>query len=393
MSITHTDQAAPTGPLAGVRVLDLTRVVMGPLATQILADQGAEVILVEANGGDTNRVMGDGPHPQFSGISLNILRNKRSVAIDLKSREGLDLVYRIAATCDVVVATMRPHVLERLGLSYADFRRVRSDIIYCQGQGFPLDSDQAEEPAYDDIIQAATGVADIMSLVFDERALMPTILADKVSGLYMAQAITAALLHRERTGMGQHVEIAMVRAMSAFLLVEHGAGAISEPPMSKPGYHRILSKERKPHPTLDGWIHVQPYLPKHYKALFAESGRADLLDETRYVDKRASLKNSDSLYRDVRAVLAHRTTQEWLDFCHQAGIPATPVASLDDMVDALPKSEHPVVGTYRVVPPAARFSRDPEWSVRRAAPMIGEHTQEVTESFPDSSARLPRGQI
>ena len=208
----------PVGPLTGVRVLDLTRVVMGPLATQMLADQGADVILVEAPGGDTNRVMGPGPHPELSGVALNLLRNKRSVDIDLKSSEGIDVARRLIETCDVVVATMRPHVLTRLGLDYESVRAINPSVVYCQAQGFPLSSPRANEPAYDDIIQAASGVSDMMERVWGSPALLPTIFADKICGLVMAQAIVAALFHRERTGEGQHVEVPMQQATQAFML-------------------------------------------------------------------------------------------------------------------------------------------------------------------------------
>jgi crotonobetainyl-CoA:carnitine CoA-transferase CaiB-like acyl-CoA transferase len=367
--------------LDGIRVLDLSRVVMGPLATQVLGDQGADVILVEAKGGDTNRVMGPGPHPQFSGIALNMLRNKRSIDVDLKSPDGIAVVHAVARTCDVVVATMRPQVLERLGLDYATLRGLRPDVVYCQAQGFPLGSERAGEPAYDDIIQAATGVSDILARVYGIPGLFPSIFADKVCGLVIAQAVTAALLHRERTGAGQHVEVAMVQAMTAFMLAEHGSGAIPEPPVAAPdrpaaGYPRILSPERRPHPTLDGLVHVFPYLPAHYALLFAAVGRPDAANDPRYADKRATIANAESLYRDVRTVCATRTTDEWLDFCRENGIPATRVASLQDLVDELPLAEHPVTGRYRVLPQLANFSATPG-DVRRPAPLIGEHTAEV----------------
>ncbi|MDL5156099.1 CaiB/BaiF CoA transferase family protein [Actinomycetospora termitidis] len=364
------------GPLDGIRVLDLSRVVMGPLATQILADQGADVILVEADGGDTNRVMGPGPHSEFSGISLNLLRNKRSLDVDLKSHEGHAAVRALIETCDVVVATMRPQVLVRLGLDYPSVRAIRPDVVYCQAQGFPLESDRAGEPAYDDIIQAATGVSDLLERVTGTPGLMPTIFADKVCGLVMAQAVTAALLHRERTGAGQHVEVPMVQAMTAFMLAEHGSGAIAEPPVREAGYPRILTPERRPHRTLDGLVHMLPYRPEHYSRLFATAGVADAGSDPRYVDLRATIANADSLYRDVRAVCATRTTQEWLDFCREAGIPATRVTTLQEMVDELPIAEHPVTGWYRVLPQMANFEATPG-GVRRAAPLIGEHTHEL----------------
>lgn len=379
------DRAHREGPLSGVRVLDLTRVVMGPLATQILGDQGADVILIEASGGDTNRVMGPWPHPQLSGIALNLLRNKRSVDIDLKTAEGQDFARRLVATCDVVVATMRPQALRKLGLDYPNVRQIKPDIVYCQAQGFPLQSDRAEEPAYDDVIQAACGVSDVMERVYGEPGLVPTIFADKVSGLVIAQAVTAALFHKQRTGEGQHVEVPMQQAVSAFMLTEHGSGAIAEPPIHQEGfpaagYPRILSPERRPHRTLDGQIHMFPYQPKHYNALFKEAGLPGVSDDPRFVNKRATLENSDSLYRDVRKICLLRTTDQWLEFCRDAGIPSTKVYTIQDLVDELPFGEHPAAGRYRVIPAMANFSLTPT-SVRRAAPLIGEHTREIAEEM------------
>jgi len=380
-SVAASEPARQDGPLAGIRVLDLTRVVMGPLATQVLADQGAEVILVEAPGGDTNRVMGPGPHPELSGIALNLLRNKRSIDVDLKSAEGTELLQRLVPTVDVVVTTMRPKAVTKLGIDYDTLRALKPDLVYCQAQGFPLASERADEPAYDDIIQAASGVSDLMERIWGQPALVPTIFADKVCGLVMAQAICAALVHRERTGEGQHVEVPMQQTMAAFMLAEHGSGAISEPPVNAPGqpaagYPRIISPDRRPHPTKDGQVHLFPYLPRHYAALFAEAGVPDAENDPRYADQRATLANSQSLYQDVRRLGPSRTTEEWLAYCRVAGIPATRVATIQDLVDELPLAEHPVAGTYRVIPQMAMFSRTPG-GVRRPAPMIGQHTAEV----------------
>jgi crotonobetainyl-CoA:carnitine CoA-transferase CaiB-like acyl-CoA transferase len=367
--------AAP-GPLAGIRILDLTSVVMGPLATQTLGDLGADVITIESAKGETNRVMGAGPHPQLSGISLNLLRNKRNVALDLKQPEGREAVLRIAATCDVFVTNLRPAPLARLGLAYADVAAVRPEIVYCQAQGFASDSGRADEPAYDDIIQAASGVADLVHRVTGRPALFPTILADKVSGLTLTYAILAALFERERSGLGQHLEVPMVDAVSAFLLVEHGAGAIARPPQAEAGYQRILTEHRRPQRTADGWINVFPYAGAHFDALFGASGRDDLAADGRLATTRARAANPEVLYRVLEEVLATRTTGDWLAFCREHAIPASAVADLEGLVDALPDAEHPVAGPYKEIPPPVRFSRTPP-SVRRPAPLVGQHNREV----------------
>ena len=367
----------PPGPLEGVRVLDLTSVVMGPLATQTLGDLGADVIAVEAAKGETNRYMGTGPHPQLSGIALNLLRNKRNVAIDLKHPSGRDAVLRIAATCDVVVTNLRPAPLARLRLTYDDVVEVRPDVVYCQAQGFPSDSGRADDPAYDDVVQAAGGVPDLLHRAGGERALFPSIIADKISGLTMTYAILAALFERERSGRGQHIELPMVDALSAFLLVEHGAGGVPQPPTSaSAGYERILTPHRKPQPTADGWISIFPYTNAHFVALIEATGREDLRDD-RLMTQKGRAANPELLYGLLGAIIATKTTDEWLSLCRSVGIPAAEVADLDGMVAALPDATHPVAGAYKAIPPPVRFSRTPASATRRPAPLIGEHNREV----------------
>lgn len=372
----------PAGPLNGTRILDMTQVIMGPFATQVLADQGADVILVESGlGQEINRIMGAGRHSELSGTTLNLLRNKRSARIDLKSEQGQREIQQLARTCDVVITSMRPQALKKLHVDYETLQSLNPSLVYCQAQGFPLGSSRSDDPAYDDIIQAATGASDIMERVWGEPGLVPSIIADKVCGLVIAQVVTAALLHRALTGEGQHIEVPMVQAMSAFMLVEHGDGAILQPPESRDGlppsgYKRILSRERRPHITKDGQIHIFPYLPEHYASLFAEAGMLGAEGDVRYADRRSTLVNSDSLYRDVRKIAMARTTDEWLEYCRSASIPASRVVTLQDMIDELPITEHPVVGEYRQLPVLANFSRTPAF-VRRPAPLLGEQTEEL----------------
>jgi crotonobetainyl-CoA:carnitine CoA-transferase CaiB-like acyl-CoA transferase len=364
------------GPLAGVRILDLTSVVMGPLATQILGDLGADVITVEAAQGDIARIMGAGPRPDLSGTALNLLRNKRNIDLDIKAPAGHDALMRIAATCDVVVTNLRPGPAARAGVSYEDIRAVRPDVVYCQAHGFPSDGPRAAEPAYDDIIQSASGVADAARRTTGAPSLAPTILMDKVCGLTIAYAVSAALFARERTGLGEHIEVPMVDTAIAFMLVEHGAGAIPCPPLAPAGYGRILTPERRPAQTADGWIGVLCYSREHYDTLFAAGGRHDLLGDERYATGPARIANSTFLYREVAAVLRTGTTERWLAFCREHSIPATAVADLDDLVDALPEAEHPITGRYKTIPHPVRFARRPA-SVRRHAPLVGQHTEEI----------------
>ncbi len=372
---TDSSNARP-GPLDGFRVLDLSSVVMGPFATQQLGDLGADVITIEDRSGDTNRSMGPGPVPGLSGVSMNLMRNKRSVGIDLKAAAGREAFLRLVASADAVVTNLRPGPLGRLGLTYEEVAEVRPDIVFCQAHGYPSDSEHADAPAYDDIIQSASGVGELFERQGHRPNLLPTLVADKVSGYAITTAVLAALLHRNRTGEGQRIEVPMIEVMRSFVLVEHGAGAIPQPSLDTAGYRRILTAERRPQQTADGWINVLPYVESHYHALFTAGGRLELLDDPRIESRESRIANSDSLYREVADILRQRTTAEWLKFCAEEGIPATAAASLEDLVADLPLAEHPVGGEYRVIPPPVRYGATPA-TVRTAAPTVGQNGREV----------------
>jgi crotonobetainyl-CoA:carnitine CoA-transferase CaiB-like acyl-CoA transferase len=363
------------GPLTGVRVLDLTSVVMGPLATQILGDLGADVIAVESRDGDINRTMSAGPVRGLSGVSLHMLRNKRNVAIDISHPDGRAALLRIAAGCDVFVTNLRPASLRRAGLDYADIAAVRPDVIFCQANGFPSDSPQADDPAFDDIIQAASGVPDVMQRAGLPPGLVPMLLADKVCGMVVSYAIMAALFYRERTGQGQRVEVPMIDAMRAFTLAEHGGSGIPQPQRGPAGYPRILTPLRAPAATADGWIAVQPHRDEQWSALVAAAGLTELVGDPR-LSSRSLWREPGFGYATLSRVMATRTTAQWLAFCAEHGIPAAPAASLDEVIRAFPEAEHPEGGRYRQIPPPARFSVSPA-SVRRPAPLPGQHTREV----------------
>ena len=383
------NQDKATGPLRGVKVLDLTTVIMGPLATQILGDLGADVISIENPSGNTNRSMGAGSHPQLSGLSLNLLRNKRSVVLDLKQEAGRDAFLQIARHCDLVITNLRLAPLKRLRLAYEDVKAVRDDIIFCRAQGYRSDSANSEAPAYDDIIQSASGIGDLFRRLDMAPMLLPTLVADKVCGLTIAYAVMGALFHRERTGEGQEIEVPMLDAFRAFMLTEHGAGAIPEPPQAKAGYPRILTKERRPQATSDGWINVLAYRGDDFNAIFKAGGRDDLIDDPRFASRRARIDNSDTLYRDIAAALATNTTTFWLELCERRGIAATRSASLQDLVDELPTAEHPHAGTYRQIPPPVRFFNTPP-SVHRPAPLIGEHGASVLSEVGYSESAIAK---
>ncbi|MFV0259811.1 MAG: CaiB/BaiF CoA transferase family protein [Acidimicrobiales bacterium] len=377
------------GPLDGVRMLDLSSVVMGPLATQTLGDLGADVISIEDRAGDTNRSMGPGPAPGLSGVAMNLLRNKRSVGLDLKQPAGREAALDLAATCDVVVTNLRPGPLARLGLTYPEVCSVRPDVVFCRAHGYPSDGEQADAPAYDDIIQSASGIGDLFARQGHQPALLPTLVADKVSGLTIASAVLAALYHRAVTGEGQEIEVPMIDVMRSFVLVEHGSAAIAEPRVGPSGYQRILTPERRPQQTADGWINVLPYAAEHYVDLFTAGGRPELADDERFATRESRIANSGSLYREVAGVLRGRTTEEWLAFCRDHAIPATRAATLDELVDQLPVVEHPEVGPYRLIPPPVRFAATPA-SVRRHASRLGQDGPAALAEIGYSNDRIDR---
>ncbi len=375
------------GPLQGCRILDLTSVVMGPYATQQLGDLGAEVILVEPCEGGNNRRMGASRHEELSGTALNLLRNKRSFAVDLKTEAGREAVLRLAATSDAFVSNLRPKPLSRLGLAYGDVAAVRPDIVYCQAQGYPSDSTRADEPAYDDVIQAECGLADAARRSGRDPQLAPTIMADKICGLTISQAVIAALFHRLRTGAGQRIEIPMLDVMQAFLLVEHGGEAIVDPDGGAAGYSRVLNPERGPQRTRDGWICVLPYSKADFSTLFRAAGLDHLADDPRIADQVTISRHAESLYRDLRPVIAQRTTAHWLAFCKTHGIPVGSIKSLEEIAATMPIRHHPVAGPYRSVSSPMRFSASPS-EVAREAPLIGEDTRMLLEEAGYSSAAI-----
>jgi crotonobetainyl-CoA:carnitine CoA-transferase CaiB-like acyl-CoA transferase len=364
------------GPLAGVRVLDLTSVIMGPYATQMLGDLGAEVISVEASGGDTNRIMGAGPVTGMSGVALNVLRNKRNACLDLKHPDARDACLRLIASCDVFVTNLRPGPLRRLGLHHEAVAALRPDIVMCQAYGWSSASGESDKPAYDDVIQAVSGVAHTFQLRDGTPAMAPFLVADKVAGMAVAQAILAALFHRERTGEGQFVEVPMVDVLQAFTLVEHGSAAVPEPAIGPAGYPRLLTPDRRPFATADGWIAVLPYSIANYQDVFREGGRDDLLDDPRIRSAQLRMRHAGELYAIVADVVATRTTAFWVQFCEDHDIPAGAVRTVDELVAELPIADHPIAGPYHEVPAPWHFSVTPA-SVRRHAPLLGQHTREV----------------
>jgi crotonobetainyl-CoA:carnitine CoA-transferase CaiB-like acyl-CoA transferase len=370
-----------TGPLAGIRVLELATVIMGPYAGQLLGDLGADVIKVEHGALDSSRVMGGGPDPELSGIALNLHRNKRSVGLDLKSTDGRGVFMRLLSTCDVLITNIRPSALARLRLTYEDVAESMPHLVYCQSQGFPVGSDDEDRPAYDDIIQAMTGLPWLNQEVLGQTAFVPTLIGDKAVGLTIAYGVLAALVHRERTGEGQRVEVPMFNAVLSFNLVEHLSRATV--PGGPAGYGRIMSSKRGPHRTRDGYVAIMPYTDANWTALCGAVNRMDILDRPWFANHQSRQRDPDRVFGDLAEIVAERTTNEWLDICSQNDIPASAVPSLDDVVNdpeahrgVLIDAAHPLVGEYRQIAPAVTMSKTPG-SVRRHAPLVAENTAEI----------------
>ena len=369
------------GPLAGIRVLEIATVVMGPFGAQMLGDLGADVTKLETEQGDSSRAIGPGPHRELSGVALNLHRNKQSIGVDLKHPDGRRIVLELLADCDVFITNLRPGPLARLGLDYASIGEQFPNLVYCQAQGFRSSTDEGDLPAYDDIIQALTGFPQITDLAFGETRFVPSIVADKVSGMFIAQGVLAALVARGTTGRGQRIEIPMFDAALAFNLVEHLAGAAT--PGGEPGYARVLSAHRGPHRTLDGFVALLPYTDAHWTALFTIAGRVDVLERPSFANHRARIINPDEVYGLLAEVVSERSSDEWIALCREHGIPVAPVADLVDIVEdpakhrgVLSDVEHPVVGTYREIKQPIVFDESGQ-RIHAPAPLKAEHTEEI----------------
>lgn len=386
------------GPLKGVKIVDLTAVVFGAYATQILGDMGADVIKVEApsptggggSGGDIIRWPGhlpEGAAADLGPIFMTINRNKRSVELDLGSKAGREALLKIVADADVIASNIRYAAMKKLGLSYEDIKAVKPDIIFVHAAGYGSDGPYAGLPAYDDLIQAGSGAADLLGRMDGDPKprYIPTIMADKVSGLFMVQAVTAALFHKERTGEGQFVEVPMLEAVTSFLLAEHFYDHVYDPPTGQWTYGRITNPDRRPYRTKDGHIGLLPYSDKQWEQFFELAGRLDDYKlDSRFNNYKARTANIRDLYAMIEETTETKTTEEWLALLQPLSIPAVKMNRLDDLqddphlkaVDFFARYDHPHAGPYFALKPPVRFMASPS-SIRRHPPRLGEQTEEV----------------
>ena len=382
------------GPLEGMRIVDLTTVVLGPYATRILADLGADVIKVETLAGDQTRHYKPLRHDGMAGYFLNLNRNKRSVSIDLKKPQGMEVLKRLVGGANAFIHNMRQQAADRLGLSYDDVRAMNPDIVYCGAVGFGSAGPYSGRAAYDDVIQAASGLAGLHAMVHGEPAFAPTVLCDKMTGQTVAYAVLAALLQQARGGGGQAVEVPMLETAAEFALVEHLHGATFEPPLSEIGFKRVLSKYRKPFRTADGYMCILPYSDSNWADFFRFTGRNELLGDPRFAVLADRVQHIDFLYSVVEQEAPGFTNDAWQAFCDRVSIPCMPVRSLEEVLDdehlaavgMFSLQEHPTEGPYRVVRSPVQF--EAPFQVRHHAPRLGENTFEVLEEAGYSSREM-----
>ena len=381
-----------TGPLKGIRVLDLTTVVLGPFATQTLGDWGADVIKIETLNGDTARNSGLFRNKGMAANFLQLNRNKRSLALDLKTEGGKEALRRLIPTADALVTNIRPAGMGRLGFGYEACKALNPRLIYAVATGFGQDGPWRARPAFDEIIQAASGFASALGT--DEvPEFAPTLAADKLTGMALASAVCAALYQRERSGVGQQLEVPMLETLAAFNSVEMMGGLSFEPPIGPPVYKRM--RHRKPAKTKDGWMIMLPYSAANWTAFFEAVGRPELTEELKIHDPVARAQNIDIVYAKMRELALTRTNAEWEELLLRIDVPHTSFTRMAEVkeqphlkaVEMFPVVEHPTEGALRLARPPTRFMSTPA-NIRRDVPHLGEHTAEVLREVGFSDAEI-----
>ena len=384
-----------TGPLDGIRVLDLTSVVLGPMTAQYLGDMGADVIKIEPPEGDITRTIGPRRSERMGALFLANNRNKRSVVLNLKSAAAQKVLQRMARECDVLLHSIRTASAERIGLSYETLSAENPRLIYCHAKGFSDEGAYAGRPAYDDIVQALSGLAMLQTIAAGEPRYVPSIVADKVTAVHAAYAIMVALFHRERTGRGQLVSVPMLETMVAFNSAEHLGGYVFEPPIGKMGYEPVRQGMRRPFKTKDGYLCVLPYTNTNWHRFFEIVARPDLTADPRFGTQAGRQSNLDMVMGELAKQLAQRTSAEWLPLLADADIPHAVVNDLEDLINEPHLDSigfwqmitHPTEGALRLPGNPLGLSGSPP-SIRRLPPRLGEHTSEVLRSFGCDTAEI-----
>lgn len=383
-----TIKTTPTGPLDGVRIIDLTTVVMGPYATQLLGDMGAQIIKVEPPSGDTIRHVGPMRNPAMGHIYLQAGRNKESIVLDLKQAAGKQALLDLAATANALIFNVRPQAMARLGLDYAAVKAVRPDIIYLGCYGYGEDGSYAGKPAYDDLIQGAAAVPSLSLMQGnDVPRYAPVTLGDRSVGLNAALALVAGLYYQKATGQGQSIEVPMFECLSQFVLGDHLGGRTFEPRVAgypNAGYARLISPDRRPYQTQDGWVCTLIYNDKHWHAFFDLLGRSELKQDSRFDTHSHRADNIDVVYAFVAQQIKTRTTAQWLSALEAADIPAMPLHTADSLIDDphlqskqfFTQHQHPTEGQITLMQPTTQWSETP-LSIRKLPPTLGQDSRTV----------------
>lgn len=387
-----------TGPLAGVRVLDMTSVLMGPYATSIMGDMGADVIKLESPEGDLIRQVGPSRSGAMGGMFMHANRSKRSIAIDLKKPAGRDIALKLAKTADVLVYNLRPQAMERLGLGYEDVAKAKPDILYVGTFGFGQDGPYAARPAYDDLVQGLCAVPSLIAEASDGTPrYVPINIADRVVGMHALAAILAALRHRDRTGQGQRIDVPMFETMASFVLGDHLGGLSYEPRLDEGGYARLLAPERRPFRTADGFLCVVIYTDRHWQRFIEIAGRTDWRDDPRFASHASRTRHAAEIMKSVAEVFAGRTTAEWEKALAAADIPHARMHTLTSLLEDphlsevgfFPVSQHPTEGPVRTMRVPSQWSAS-QPQPARPAPKLGEHSREVLRELRMSEDGIER---
>lgn len=375
-----------SGALEGVRILDLTTVLMGPFATQLLGDMGADVIKVEPPTGDTTRSLGPARHPGMGAGFLHVNRNKRSLVLNLKDPAGHNALLKLAAQVDVLIYNVRPQAMARLDLGYERLRALNPRLIYAGVFGYGQDGPYAAKPAYDDLIQGAIGLPSLIARVGDGTPrYVPIAMVDRTVGISAAMAVSAALYRREKTGVGQAVDIPMFETMVPFMLGEHLAGETFDPPLGEAGYARMLARERTPYVTRDGYLCALIYNDGQWRSFCRMIGDPEMFErDPRLATLSSRTAHVRELYAMVAETLLTRTTAEWMALFEAADIPAIPLHTLGSLMEDphlkatgyFELNEHPSEGWIHEMRPASRWTESPA-GIRRPAPRLGEHSREI----------------
>ncbi len=374
------------GPLEGIRIVDMSAVLAGPVATQLLGDYGADVIKIEAPAGDLLRQVGPMRSEAMGPLYMNANYNKRSVCLDLKSEDGRDVLIDLIGSADVFVTNSRPQAMMRLGLSYDTVQAIRPDIIYAALLGFGEGGRYSGKPAYDDLIQGAVGLPFLQAKAGDGvPRYFPNAIADRAFGLAAANAVMAALVHRARTGEGQQIDIPMFESVAHFVLGDHLGGMSFDPPLDEGGYHRLTSKARRPFRTKDGYICLLLYSDVQWRRFLDITDRPPVLSgDNRFTSFAGRQEHFEDLCQAVGEVIKTRTSENWLALLETADIPAMPMHSLESLltdphlsdVGFFQTYDHPSQGRMRRIKVPVSWSQTPSCN-HRPPPVIGEHTVEV----------------